>query len=265
MGTISHQKGPSMQPQTPTPSIPPMPQPEKGRGRFFVTIAALLLIGWFIIDRVDMQIPSFSDVLDTVRSEISMNDSSPEDVSNVAKEYTLAAGNYTVGIDLPAGKARFEALSGTGNVSSSNMYDGGVNDLFGVSSTASVYKRSFENLALPKDVTLKVSGDVTITLTYEEVTSTYQGREWDESKALTLAEGKYQVGKDFPAGTYKITALSGYGMVISSNGYSGGVSETFGIDTGDSLYTESFTNASLAQDATLNITGEVSVKLTPQK
>ena len=44
----------------------------------------------------------------------------------------LGSGYYTAGIDFPAGTYDIEAISGNGNVSSDNMYDGGLNAIMGV-------------------------------------------------------------------------------------------------------------------------------------
>ena len=39
-----------------------------------------------------------------------------EDLSAVETEYTLGAGYYTAGIDLPVGKCNLTAVSGNGNI-----------------------------------------------------------------------------------------------------------------------------------------------------
>ena len=44
-------------------------------------------------------------------------------------EADLIAGNYIAGVDIPAGTYNLTATAGSGNVSSSNMYNGGLNEI----------------------------------------------------------------------------------------------------------------------------------------
>ena len=60
-------------------------------------------------------------------------------------EVDLSAGNYVAGVDIPAGTYNLTATSGSGNVSSSNMYSGGLNEIMG--SPADEYtQETFNNL-----------------------------------------------------------------------------------------------------------------------
>jgi hypothetical protein len=88
----------------------------------------------------------------------SQTESAKDDLSNVAKEYTLTAGYYTAGIDFPAGKCNVTAISGTGNLTSSNMYNGGINAMFGIDDGTGLYTESFNGLRLPSETTLSLSG-----------------------------------------------------------------------------------------------------------
>lgn len=187
------------------------------------------------------------------------------DLSNVAKEYTLSAGYYTAGIDIPAGKCDVVAVSGTGNISSSNMYNGGINEMFGIDDGSGYYTDSFKGLELPEKATLHVSGRLEIKLTYSELESNYSGRTYDDSAAVTLGSGNYTVGSDLSEGTYKVVAVSGNGNLSSSNMFNGGINEVFGVDDGSGYYTKEFLNLQLQKDVTVEIKGNLKVKFIPAK
>ncbi len=102
----------------------------------------------------------------TTSSAVATNNSNTQssNASTSASPVTLTSGNYTAGKDFPAGTYTIEAISGYGNVSSSNMYNGGLNEIMapkgsGSSDTVS----SYQNVSLPSGTTLTVS-NVTIKL-----------------------------------------------------------------------------------------------------
>ena len=70
----------------------------------------------------------------------------------------LGSGNYTAGTDFPAGTYTVTAVDGTGNVSTSNLYDGGMNEMFGVDDGNGPYTPEVKNVELSDGVELKVSG-----------------------------------------------------------------------------------------------------------
>ncbi|MEG1481599.1 hypothetical protein [Clostridium sp.] len=74
-----------------------------------------------------------------------------------AKTKTLGNGNYVAGKDFEPGVYDIIAVSGGGNVSSSNMYDGGLNAIMGVEQ-GDMYEKEYKNIKLPDGVTLKISG-----------------------------------------------------------------------------------------------------------
>lgn len=193
------------------------------------------------------------------------SETAKEDLSNVAKEYTLTAGYYTAGVDFPAGKCDVTAVSGTGNISSSNMYSGGINAMFGIDDGTGLYTASFSGLKLPSKTTLSLNGDLKIKLDFTSVESNFTGRTYDEGAAITLKDGNYEAGTDFTAGTYKILAVSGTGNLSSSNIYDGGMNEMFGVDNGTRLYNNQFLNADLEKGVTLTISGGLTIKLIPEK
>ena len=193
------------------------------------------------------------------------NESKTDDLSDIAEEYTLSAGYYTAGIDIPVGKANVIAVSGSGNLSSSNMYSGGVNEIFGIDDGSGFYTSEFNNLALAKNVRLKVTSNLVVKLTYTNIEAGFTGRTYDEDNAIELTSGNYTAGTDFPAGIYTINAVSGSGNINSSNMFSGGLNEVFGVDTSSSIYTDQFINVELDDGVTLTVSGGLTVKLTPAK
>lgn len=184
-------------------------------------------------------------------------------MASVEKEYTLSDGYYTAGIDLPVGKCNLTAVSGDGNVSSSNLLSGGINAMFGVDKSGTgLYTSSFTGLKMDKKVVLHISGGLTIKITYTAITDSFVGRTANESKAVTLTDGNYDAGTDFPEGVYTIKAVSGKGNISSSNLIQGGVNEMFGIDdTG--MYTAEVKHVSLPKGTTLTISGGLTIKLIP--
>lgn len=80
---------------------------------------------------------------------------------------------------------------------------------------------------------------------------------------ITLTSGNYTAGKDFPAGTYTIEAISGYGDVSSSNMYSGGLNEVMAPSgSGNSDTISNYKNVELPSGTTLTIS-DVTIKLIP--
>ena len=168
-----------------------------------------------------------------------------EDFSAVAKEYTLTAGHYKAGVDIPSGRCDVEAVSGTGNLSSSNLLSGGINAMFGIDNGSGLYTSTFKGLSLPYGTTLNLNNRLTIKLTFTSIGSTYSGRNYDESAAVALSDGNYEAGTDFASGTYKIVAVSGQGNLSSSNILDGGLNEMFGIDKGMNMYNNQFMNVEM--------------------
>ncbi len=174
------------------------------------------------------------------------------DLSNTANTYTLSTGFYTAGIDIPVGKCNVTAISGCGNLYSS---DDGINESFGIEKG---FVSSFKGLKLPKDIPLIVYGHLTIKIVYRSVDDGFSGRTYDTSSAIDLSTGNYEVGIDFKAGTYNIVAVSGMGNLYSDDG---DVNEVFGIE--DS-YVREIKNVYLPEAAELSIEGCLSVKLIPE-
>jgi hypothetical protein len=188
-----------------------------------------------------------------------------DELEDVTLEYTLTSGYYTAGIDLPIGKCDIEAVKGKGNVSSSNLLSGGINEMFGIDDGSGLYTDSFQGLRMDEKVTLNVSGGVTIKLLYTNITRKHSGRNYNEEKAFELSSGNYVAGVDFPAGTYNMEAVKGQGNVSSSNIFDGGINEMVGEKDQSGLYIQTFQNLQLTDQVELSISGGVTIRLIPQE
>lgn len=177
--------------------------------------------------------------------------------------FELTDGHYTAGIDIPSGKCDVVALEGNGNLSSSNLLTGGVNEMFGVKDETGYYTESFNGLKLPEGTVLTVNGGLKIQLTFTSVERGFSGRTYHEDQAIDLASGNYEAGVDFDAGVYRIVAVSGNGNLSSSNIFDGGVNEMFGVDDGSGWYTPEIQNVTLAEGVELTVSGGLSVRLIP--
>ncbi len=171
--------------------------------------------------------------------------------SGTAKEYTLTTGFYTAGIDIPVGRSKAIAISGSGHLFTS---DDEMSEIFG---TEKGDVSSFQGLKLPKDVALVVSGKLTVKLVYQVIEQGCLGRTFDRSGAVEISTGNHLVGTDFKAGIYNIVAVSGSGY-ISVDDYE--IGETLGIDDED---VHEISNVYLAEGVELSLTGDVLAKLTP--
>jgi len=185
------------------------------------------------------------------------------DLSSVATEFSLTAGNYVAGVDIPSGKCVVVAESGQGNLSSSNMFDGGINEMFGVDDGSGLYTSEFNGLKLPEGTILTVSGTLKAKVTFTTIETSFTGRTYDESLAVELNTGNYEAGVDFEPGVYEIVAISGTGNLSSDNMFDGGLNEMFGIDDGYGFYTSEFVNVDLPAGTELSISGGVKIKLIP--
>lgn len=77
-----------------------------------------------------------------------------------ARTITFGNGNYVAGTDFEGGTYDIIAISGTGNVSSDNMFSGGINAMMGVVSgdRSDFYEKEYKNIKLPNGTTLKIDG-----------------------------------------------------------------------------------------------------------
>lgn len=204
--------------------------------------------------------PSSSSVSTAAAVTSSKAISSSKSTSLQSYSATLGAGNYTVGIDIPAGKYNLTAQSGYGNVSSSNMYDGGLNEVMGTEQSA---QKTFTGAKFDKDVTLSISGSLTLQISSDAAdVQNLAARKNTATKEYTFSSGNYTCGTDFEPGEYVITAASGYGNVNSDNMYDGGLNEVMGTTNGG---LSQFSNAEFKNGTQLQISGGVTIKMSPSK
>lgn len=85
-----------------------------------------------------------------------------------AKAIQLSSGIYTSGKDFDTGTYNIVAVSGTGNLSSSNLYDGGINEMFGIDDGTGWYNAEIRNVPLQEGAELTVSGGLVINIIPEE-------------------------------------------------------------------------------------------------
>lgn len=187
-----------------------------------------------------------------------------ENVQTEAYEVELSAGHYVVGADIPAGVYDVTAIKGTGNVSSSNMFDGGINQVMGTQDDGLSVKE-FKNLKLDKkDISITVNGTAVIKLSSQAAqTKNLEPKENPAKKEYTFSSGNYVVGKDIERGIYDIIAIKGNGNISSDNMFEGGINEVFGTSE-DGFYVKEFKNAYFNDGVQLTVSG-VTIKLVPSK
>jgi len=209
---------------------------------------------------------STSSSASSIASSAVPSSKAPSSTAPVTKKIyvsELGNGNYTAGIDFPAGTYDITAIKGKGNVSSSNMYSGGLNAMMGTGAD-DMYEKDYKNVEFP-DGTILTVADVTIKIaSKEEVdSSNLKKRENTATKSVTLSSGNFIAGKDFEAGIYNITAVKGSGNVSSDNMYEGGLNAVMGVKA-DDMYQKEFKNIVLSKDVKLTISS-VTIKLEPSK
>ncbi len=175
-----------------------------------------------------------------------------EEVKQEHYECDLTAGNYTAGKDIPVGTYNIEATAGSGNVSSSNMYSGGINEIMGAEVNG-YNQQTFSGLKMEEGVVLSLSGDVVLHLTAENAeVQSMTGRSEAKGDPVGLSAGNYTAGTDFPAGVYNVTATGGSGNVSSSNMFEGGLNEIMGTD---GYGITEYKNVLLEEGITLTVSG----------
>ena len=192
----------------------------------------------------------------------------PSEPESIAFDQDFSSGNYTAGVDFPAGKYDIVAVSGGGNVSSSNAFSGGINAVMGTedqNELMDMYEQEYKNIDLPEGVVLSISG-VTVRLTCDDASGApLTPRNQEITETVDLGNGNFVAGEDFPAGVYNIVAVSGGGNVSSSNLYDGGINAILGTEDQNELmdmYEQEYKNIDLPEGTTLTIDG-VQVQLVP--
>ncbi|MDR3053222.1 MAG: hypothetical protein LBU48_05125 [Coriobacteriales bacterium] len=187
------------------------------------------------------------------------------DFSHVATTHWLSSGNYTVGIDIPAGKFVAVAKSGFGNLF---CYTGDVtvvSEFMGYAFDESIITGTLGGIELEEGSVVTVTGELELALHYSKVTSDVTGRSYGNVVGVTLGVGTYTAGVDFEPGTYNISAVSGEGGITSSNGFRNGIDEGFfGYSSAYPLNTSFVQNVDLYEGVKLTISGSLEVALNPE-
>lgn len=144
----------------------------KWKGIFIAVIAGIIFFNFFEADELtsqNTQIFELSSELEKSQVKIEklesklqeppratiINSIKPSPSKEAKKEYKLSSGNYISGPDFEPGTYNIIAISGNGNVSSSNIFDGGINAMMGIDKN--YYEQEYKNIKLPKDTELTIS------------------------------------------------------------------------------------------------------------
>lgn len=104
-------------------------------------------------------------IITATQPKINYMSSSPTATMNnksLSNSSVLSSGVYVAGQDFKGGKYNIIAVSGSGNISSSNMYTGGVDGE--ISSDNNGAYKEYRDINLPNGTKLTISGDVSIKL-----------------------------------------------------------------------------------------------------
>lgn len=185
----------------------------------------------------------------------------------IVYETELTDGNYTAGIDFPAGRYTVTAIAGKGNVSSSNMFSGGLNETMAAVED-DMYISEFKNATFDDGVVLEVKNGVTIKIHSDKADAKpLKKRVQPNTETVRLTNGYYYAGEDFPAGVYDVVAVEGTGNVSSDNMWDGGINAMMGISDGSwaDLYSKEYKNIDLPEGTELEVSNGVTVDLVPSK
>lgn len=176
----------------------------------------------------------------------------------------LSAGHYTVGVDLPAGTYTIVCTSGYGNVSSTNMYDGGLNEIMSADTSDGYSIDTFNNAKFEDGDVFTVASTAVVKLSSDGVDTNSLNVRTPSGTEIELSSGNFIAGKDFEPGVYTITCVSGSGNVSSDNMYDGGLNEIMSVDTSNGFGITTFNNAVFDEGAELKVSG-CTIKLSPSK
>lgn len=137
----------------------------------------------------------------------------PVDDSIGSFEADLSAGFYTPGVDIPFGTYTITAVSGMGNIHSS---DAGLNEI--MENPKSEYSiDTFNGAKLTTSSVLSVGNNLIIHIKSDDAqVNNMDTRIIGQEVQTDLGAGNYTAGTDFPVGTYNVVALDGFGNVHSS-------------------------------------------------
>lgn len=198
--------------------------------------------------------------IETTQAEQETTNTEPEFISF---EIELSDGYYISGIDFPEGKYNIDIVSGNGNVSSSNMWDGGINAIMGLDDD-DMYQKSYKNISLPEGEYLHVRGNICVKISSEKANpAPLKERQQEISETITLSNGYFIAGEDFPCGIYDIVAIDGDGnVVVNTSDDDLIVNSIMGIGAEDEFSTESYKNVPFDENTTIKI-DRVTIELIP--
>ncbi len=241
--------------------------------KVLITIVGLV---WFVIwmalgqsgsdtenNNVDKQNTAQSTEADTTESNTT-EEITTEEAKLESFETELTAGHYEVGVDIPQGTYNITCISGQGNVSSSNMFSGGLNEVMNVDTSDGFSIDTFNNAKFSNGDELTVSSTAVIKITSEAADTSSLGSRSPLGVEIELSSGNFVAGTDFESGVYDITCITGQGNVYSDNILEGGLNEVMNVDTSDGFSISLFKNARFESGTQLTISG-CTIKLIPSK
>lgn len=185
-------------------------------------------------------------------------------IAAITYEAELGSGNYTAGIDFPAGKYDIEAVSGGGNVTCDNL-NGGINAIMGtedLNDMFDMYEQKYSNIYLPQGTILSVSGGLVIHISSDSASGEpLTPRNQSITETITLGNGNFVAGEDFPSGVYNVVVVEGNGNVSSDNLFNGGINAIMGVRN-NSVYAKEYKNVEFSDGVMLSING-VTIQLVP--
>ena len=227
-----------------------------------IIFAIIMIVYLFIFSYFD----KFYDQLDyQEKSNITFsNNTKPKDKS-IGDNYEtdLIAGYYTAGIDIPSGTYNVIAISGTGNVSTPNEFNHGINEIM-QTPVEDGRIDNFHGLQMDDGMVLSITGNLTLHLVSKNASlNTMNTREASKTQAIDLVSGNFVCGTDFPPGNYNVVSTSsdpGTVFAEMAGGYS--IIESMSNPIQDDSSISQFNNATFHQGDTIDIS-HTSVKLVP--
>lgn len=125
-------------------------------GGFFILCAFICCFGWLLADNKSSTIEITH--MPTVVKSATVKPTPTKKIE--LKTYELSNGNYISGENFNPGIYDIIAIKGYGNVSSDNMFTGGLNAVMGIEHDA---EKEYKNIELPNGTKLSIDG-VTIKL-----------------------------------------------------------------------------------------------------
>lgn len=131
--------------------------------KFFKVCAIVFLLLVAAISCSNLDYSGKVKDLNTATKEV-VNTAIPEPTK--VDDIELGAGNYTSGIDFPAGVYNITAIESKGVVNSNNIFAGGVSSMMGVAGSGELYQPVVKNIKLPEKMELTITGTLKVRLTY---------------------------------------------------------------------------------------------------